>query len=246
MYLTKHDTWETRREYALRTIKENIVCLNLEPGSMVSENELSQELGISRGPVREALLELSRMKIVEVYPQRGSCVALIDYNLIDQVSFLRQTMECAVVERCCQSGIKPEYLSLLRENVWLQERYLENGHKDKLMKLDDEFHMYLFANSNAKDIHSLMSGLMIHFDRVRLMSLAVGSDREIVKTHSDILDAIVARNQESAIQLMSKHITHYKIDKETISLKYPHYVRNRSGSESGEQRERLKGLDISL
>ena len=59
MYLTDRLPRETGRDYALRTIKENIIRLELAPGSMVSENELAAAMGLSRTPVREALIELS-------------------------------------------------------------------------------------------------------------------------------------------------------------------------------------------
>ena len=63
---------ETEREYALRTIKQNIISMDLAPGSMVSENELSRELGISRTPVREALMELHRMNVIRVVPRSAA------------------------------------------------------------------------------------------------------------------------------------------------------------------------------
>ena len=84
MRLTERYSKETGREYALRMLKDNIIHLDLIPGSMLSENELSSEMHLSRTPVREALIELSKVKIVEIYPQKGSAVALIDYNLVEE------------------------------------------------------------------------------------------------------------------------------------------------------------------
>ena len=63
---------ETSRDYALRVIRENIIRLELAPGSQISENELAAQLGLSRTPVREALLALSHVRIIESYPQRRS------------------------------------------------------------------------------------------------------------------------------------------------------------------------------
>ncbi len=60
MKLTERDARETGRDYALRMIKDNIIRLELAPGSLISENELAAEMGLSRTPVREALIELSR------------------------------------------------------------------------------------------------------------------------------------------------------------------------------------------
>ena len=61
----KHEK-ETNREYALRVIKENIVNLQLEPGSMISEQDIANELNLSRTPVHEAMQELSSTKIIEI------------------------------------------------------------------------------------------------------------------------------------------------------------------------------------
>mgnify|MGYP000929655700 CR=1 FL=1 len=90
---------ETGRAYALRVLKENITDTTLIPGTLLSENELAKELGLSRVPVREALIELSKSDIVEILPQRGSRVSLIDLKLVDEAGFFRRTLECAVVPR---------------------------------------------------------------------------------------------------------------------------------------------------
>ena len=72
MQITPRGPRETGRDYALRVLKENILCLELEPGSMVSENELALQLGLSRTPVREALMSLSKVRLVEVYPRAAA------------------------------------------------------------------------------------------------------------------------------------------------------------------------------
>ena len=84
---------ETARDYARRILKHNIVSMDLEPGAMVSENELAAQLGLSRTPVREALMDLAKCRVVDVMPQRGSRIALIDYTLVDEARFARQVLE---------------------------------------------------------------------------------------------------------------------------------------------------------
>ena len=73
---------ESRKEYALRVLRENIINWELKPGSFVSEQKLAEELSLSRLPVREALTELAKSGIVEIYPQRGSKIAPINFDLI--------------------------------------------------------------------------------------------------------------------------------------------------------------------
>lgn len=130
MHVTERLPKETAREYALRVLKENIISLELAPGSMVSENELSSELGLSRTPVREALIDLSKTQIVDVLPQRGSRISLIDYNYVEESRFLRSVLESAVVELICESEI-PMDLTNLEHNLKLQQFYLENEGLDK-------------------------------------------------------------------------------------------------------------------
>ena len=70
---------ETARQYAYRTLRENIISLELEPGAPFNDVEMSQMIGISRTPVREAVIQLSEeSRIIEIFPQRGMRIALID------------------------------------------------------------------------------------------------------------------------------------------------------------------------
>lgn len=225
MYVTKCLARESGRDYALRVLKDNIIRLGLEPGSMVSENELATELGLSRGPVREALIELAEVKIVEIYPQRGSIISKVDYGLIEEACFMRETLEKAVAERCCQRGLQPEHLAALKENVQLQQFYLENQNKDKLWELDNDFHRRLFAYAGLTQVHMLMSRMLVHFDRVRAMALTAVKEIKFVEDHRLILEAIEGGDSESARQTMHNNLTRYQVDKEAIRAKYPQYLK---------------------
>ena len=163
MIVKKRYGRETGREYALRVLKENIVMLELEPGSRISENELASEIGVSRTPIREALIELSKSKIVKIYPQKGSYVSLIDWELVEEALFMRLTLEKAVVRLACQ-GIEEEKIQELEKNVKLQKFYIDNNEAGELLELDNQFHKELFAITNKIHIYRLMSVMMLHFD----------------------------------------------------------------------------------
>jgi DNA-binding GntR family transcriptional regulator len=216
---------ETAREYALRQLKENIISLQLEPGSMVSENEIAAQLGISRTPVREALIELSRVNIVEILPQKGSRIMLIDYALVEESRFLRLVLEREVAKVLCTMEEIPD-LSFLEEIIRLQSFYIEHSNPEKLLELDNQFHALLFLLANKVQCYGWMiEGLTIHFDRVRAMSLNAIKDIKIVSDHQAIAEAIKQRDAELAGQLMEKHLSRYKIDESAIREKYPTYFR---------------------
>ena len=213
---------ETARDYAIRVLRENIVKTYLEPGCMVSENELASEMGVSRTPVREALIELSRTGVVEIFPQHGSMVSKIDYDKVEEASFTRRVLEIAVVREACltfdESGIKK-----LDDNLMLQDLYLDKGDVDKLLGLDDEFHRLLFQVCRKMLSYELMTGLMDHFDRVRHLSLVVIKHMRIVEDHHAILQGIKTRNPDAAAEAMDSHLKRYKIDIVAIRDQFPHY-----------------------
>lgn len=224
MRLTERLLKETGREYALRMLKDNIIHLDLVPGSMLSENELSAEMNLSRTPVREALIELSKVKIVEIYPQKGSAVSLIDYDIIEEARFMRNVLECAVVELACKSPSKEDLLKL-QENVRLQEFYMENRSSERLLELDNEFHQMLFHMTGKDQVYQLMDSITIHFDRIRSMSLEAVKELKLVSDHQAIVEAIVAQDSDKAKTLMEKHLSRYKIDEKALRDKYPGYFK---------------------
>ncbi len=213
---------ESGRDYALRVIKENIVTLELVPGSQISESQLAGTLGLSRTPVREALIELDKVKIVKIFPQRRSVVADIDYHLVDEACFMRNTLECALIELVCETA-DSRGLDRLEENIRLQHFYLDSRNFKELMKLDDRFHAILFELAQKPQIYALLQQITIHFDRVRWMALESVQELEIVQDHEQMLKAIRRRDPEQAVALMKRHLSRYKFDAATIREKFPQY-----------------------
>ena len=206
-------------------LKENIISLELKPGSSISENELARELGISRTPVREAIIDLNKALIVEIYPQRGSYIALIDGDLVEESRFMRKVLDTAVIELACAMATE-EDISLLEDNVKLQEYYLQNVAADKILELDNEFHKMIFSITKKERIYAMKSTLMIHYDRVRTLSMVAVKDMKIVNDHRMMLEAIRNNDPVQASQLVEKHLNRYQIDETEIRKKYPEYFKN--------------------
>lgn len=215
---------ETGRSYALRVLKENIVRLELAPGSPISENEVAAELQLSRTPVREAFIELSKVKIIETYPQRKSVVSLIDYDLVEEARFMRNVLETATVQLVCAMA-GPEDLLRLRENVHLQNYYLDHFYPDQVMALDNAFHEMLFSIARKPQVFEQIQNISIHFDRVRSLALSSVKNLKIVADHEELVAAISQRDAEKARNLMNVHLTRYRIDADAIRAEYPQYFK---------------------
>ena len=81
------------REAAYETIRSRIITMELKPGDELNDHELAQELGISRTPMREALIMLNIAHMVTIKPQSGTYVAPIDLELMEMEQFARFTLE---------------------------------------------------------------------------------------------------------------------------------------------------------
>ena len=211
------------RDVVFQTLRKAILKGELKPGERLMEIQLANKLGVSRTPVREALIELSRVGIVRIVPQKRGTVAPIDYRLIDQAGFMRSVLECAVVELACEMATA-ESLARLSENIQLQNLYLENGNYAALMALDDQFHEMLFEIAQKAQIYFMVQTTFIHFNRVRRMALGSVKDLKIVQDHARILEAIRRRDAAEAKRLMEIHLSRYKEDAQQIRAAFPQYM----------------------
>lgn len=220
---------ENVRDYAYRVILHNIVTLELPPGSTVSENELSEQLKVSRTPVREALLEMRRLGLVEAFPQKGSYVTKIDYNMIDDANFIRLSLENAIVRLACQVGISSRYLKKLHDNLEQQRKYepLEDAYAI-LLELDNAFHRLLFEAVDKNQAGDFLQPQMLHLDRLRNLAfrtLKVSKFNRTVDDHANILYAVEKRDEELAEMVMTKHLTRHLYEKKELWDLHPNYFK---------------------
>ncbi len=213
---------ENAREYAMRAITENITSIDLEPGQLISENEIASFLGVSRTPVRESIQELNKAALIEIYPQRGSYVSLINSQYVEEAVFLRKVLDIAVIEEACDLATK-EDIAKLEENVALQEFYLQKDNTEKIYELDNEFHRMIYVAAKKETIHNMRRIMMIHFDRVRILSMLTVKDKKIVADHGLMVKAIKEKDKAKAKEIVEKHLNRYRVDQEELIKTYPQY-----------------------
>ena len=207
---------ETARQYAYRTLRENIISLDLEPGAPFNDVEMSQMIGISRTPVREAVIQLSEeSRIIEIFPQRGMRIALIDVDLVEEARFLR--LVCGQADE--------EDLQWLDENIRLQEFYLEGGSSRKLLELDNEMHRKLFSICRKELTYEMCQRLAIHYDRIRSLSVAAVKDHKIIEDHKKMLEAIRSRDKKKAAETMELHLNRWMMNEQMFRNQYPAYFK---------------------
>lgn len=226
MKITEKRTGENARTYANRMIMNNIVNLELPPGAGLSENELSIQLNLSRTPVREALIEMARIGLVEIIPKKGSFVTKIDYDFIEEARFMRLSLENSVMSLACKEGISSEALGRLEENLEQQRKTALVLEDAILMELDNAFHQMLFDSVNKVRIYRVLQSQMVHFDRFRILSLKTLKAAKAsitVNDHENILYALRKRDCELAEMVMTRHLTRHQVEKKDLIDIYPDY-----------------------
>jgi DNA-binding GntR family transcriptional regulator len=213
---------ESAKQYAYRILRRNILLLDMVPGEPISEKEIAKQLDLSRTPVREALLELCRERLVEIYPQRGTRVALMDARLVDQGRFLRETVELALLELAC-TAVTKEQIVALEKNLKEQELEASKGDIINFFLKDNEFHRLLFTACSKETVFDAIGIYLPHFMRERMLRLSMFDTQELLVDHHHILEAIKRGDCRTAKRHLSEHLDHVMCDQQLLLDAYPHY-----------------------
>lgn len=121
---------ESAKDYVVRQLVYNIIHINLIPGQRIDADELSSQLNVSKNPVREAELELSQTRLIEIKPKIGAFVSYIDTKIVDEVRELRSVLESELARQTCDILTK-EQIDILWENVALWQMYMKRNDEEK-------------------------------------------------------------------------------------------------------------------
>lgn len=227
MNIPKRASGENARTYAHRVILDNIINLELVPGSAVSENELAVQLNVSRTPIREALIEMSHLGLIEIIPQRGSFVTKIDYDHIEDAKFIRLSLESAAVRLGCKQGISEHYMKLIKENLEKQRKVMKDVEDQyPMMDLDNEFHGLIFDAVDKQRAYEFLKPQMVHFDRLRVLTYKLLKNQksaQSVNDHENIAYALEKRDAELAEMVMTLHLTRHQVEKDELVEYCPEY-----------------------
>jgi DNA-binding GntR family transcriptional regulator len=211
-------------------LRNSIINLNLAPGTIISEKEIALRFNVSRTPVREAFIHLSKEGLVKVYPQKETQVSPIDFSRVKQELFLRASLENAVVElflRNCGSG---DYKTL-EEFIAKQIVAIKAKSYTEFLDYDNSFHQVFFEVGGQILSWEVLDRMSGHYHRARLLSTWLNNaGDDLVKQHQKIYRVLKREDLKMAREILGRHI--YKLDEEEKILqdKFPGYFT------SGEER----------
>ncbi|MBO8162107.1 MAG: GntR family transcriptional regulator [Brevibacillus sp.] len=213
------------RDHIYQELKKNIISLKLEPGLSISEKEISAMLNVSRTPVREAFVKLAQEELLEIYPQKGTFVSLIDLDHVEEARFIREHLERATVRVACEK-ISADSLLELETNLVMQQLCVNDKNYTKLFELDEEFHSTLAKGCGKERVWSVIQQTNLHLNRIRMLRLASNYNWDtILSQHREILNAIKERDPDKAEQVMKEHLTMVIAEQDELKKSYPNYFK---------------------
>lgn len=192
------------RDQTLETLRRRIISLELPPGEPLSENELAQELGVSRTPVRESLILLREEGLVQVFPQIGSFVSLVDLGRVAEAQFIREAIECASLTDLV---VDAQAIAGLRRILADQRDTEARGDVEGFFRLDEDFHRELLRLAGHESAWSAVNSAKAHLDRARRLSLIETRPVEaLIQQHTAVVDALEANNLPDADSSLRVHL----------------------------------------
>ena len=201
------------RDLAYHTVRSRIITMELKPGDPLNDRELAEELGISRTPMREALILLNNAHLVAIKPQSGTHVAPIDLHLMELEQFSRYTLEKEILTRMC-GRLTPEqeagYRQLIEAYRVLEASPEEPDREMRLLELDNAFHRRAFELCGMEHHFDHMLASLQHVERIRKFSLQTEENKSVCATHTAILEALLHGSPDDVSEALESHLSRYK------------------------------------
>lgn len=180
-------------------------------------------LGVSRSPLREALVRLAHEDLIETIPQKGSFVSRIERRHVEEARFVREALETAIVREACRLSVRELPLAL-KSLIALQELAASERNLSRFLDIDDEFHRTIVHACGKQRTWRLLQQMNTHYYRLRRLRLADDPDWTIILAqHRGIADAVEAGDADRAERLMREHLGRMLIEIETLRQKYPDF-----------------------
>jgi DNA-binding GntR family transcriptional regulator len=222
----------SRADEAYEQLKSDIAEFRLVPGDRFTESDVSERLGVSRTPVRQALFRLQQEGFVEVLFRSGWRVLPFDFEKFEQLYDLRMVLETTAVQRLCSGNQQVDHALLdALAAIWLVPPSERSTDRVQVAEWDEAFHCALVAaagNAEMARVHRDVT------DRIRIIRrLDFIKQPRIDATydeHAKILKAVSLKRSDQATLLLRAHIETSQAEVRKITLHQMHLARQAGSS----------------
>ena len=207
-------------------LRQKILSLALKPGTELSFTNLKPLYNVSISPIRDALKRLQTEGLVDIRPQSGTSVSLIDMAKVRDERFTRLYLELGAVEKAFDRGISEQLIMQWEDSLNKQNLAFAARDTAAFLDLDNRMHRLIFEACGHQLVFDSMLSTSGNYHRVRMVSYLFDEIfSNAIEQHKEILDALKSGEKEAVLALERKHIS--KMDTETSSYQkvYPQYFK---------------------
>lgn len=206
-------------------LRRRILTLELKPSSVLSRLALQDEFGVSQTPVRDALQQLEREGLVEIYPQSSTLVSRIDVLAASQAHFLRRSIEIEAA-RVVASQSSDAIIHQLEAAVEEQRRHRNPEDYPHFIHADRMFHRIFYDAAGVSSLWDLVRRESGHIDRLRLLNLPIaGKIDAILNDHESLVAAVKREDPEGAAAVVRRHLSGTLAIIDEIAAAHPDYLK---------------------
>jgi len=196
---------------------EEIVSVKLKPGTPISEQEIAQAEGVSRTPVREAVLRLSKNQLVEVVSKSGTYVGRIPLATLPESRLARQSLEVLNVREATKRATDAD-VEKLKQSLAVQEVAIKASDHTGFYQEDDNFHALIAEIASYPSIWTLIQQVKLQVDRYRHLTMKEPQClRSTFEEHTKIVDAIALKDPDLAVSAMNIHMDLERLQTSVVS-----------------------------
>lgn len=200
------NTNERVNQQVYRILRKSIINCKILPGAVLSEKDISSQFNVSRQPVREAFIKLAEAGLVEIWPQRGTFVTKISVKKVIDGQFIREAVECAIIEKVAKSAQASD-IKKLEHNLLEQKAALQAQSTQLFLEKDDEFHQILINILDCPMAWQTVEDIKAMVDRVRFLTLEeITPPSTLIEQHERIYRAIQEHNSKKAVVAQREHL----------------------------------------
>jgi DNA-binding GntR family transcriptional regulator len=217
----------SRADEVYDQLKRDIAEFKLVPGDRFTENEISERLGVSRTPVRQALFRLQQEGYVEVLFRSGWRVLPFDFDQFEQLYDLRMVLETTAVHRLCEDDRRVDHELLDELNaIWLAPPEARSTDSVQVAQWDEAFHCSLVAAAGNAEMARVHRDVTDRIRIIRRLDFTKPARIELTyEEHAKILKAIQRKRGDQAAMLLRAHIETSQAEVRKITLHQVHLAR---------------------
>jgi GntR family transcriptional regulator, rspAB operon transcriptional repressor len=213
----------TASSHILAYLRQSILDLSLPPGTPLSEKELTERFGVSRTPVREALIRLAEERLVDIFPQSGTFVGRIPVAGLPEAVVIRKALELAALDLAMQTADATAFNDLDRI-IARQKAMAGLDDREGFHAADEAFHEGIAVLAGHPGIWRVAQQAKTQIDRCRRLTLPTpGRMNQVVAEHQAIVGAMRRGEQAMARQALDHHLSAVLPDVIAIRRQFPDY-----------------------